>query len=78
MGCCVHTTGRIPQGWPRAAVQDLLSWTESYRVDLEKDTIPFTFVDATETIGDQESEGVCRPRTLRDLLASGEIVSILE
>ena len=60
----------------RTEVQDLLSWSESYRVEIGKDAVRLTFVDATEDAHEDE-EGPA-PRTLRELLATGEIVSILE
>jgi hypothetical protein len=62
----------------RAEVQELLSWSESYRVEIGRDAVQLTFVDATEDAGDDEHDKMPAQRTLRDLLATGEIVSILE
>jgi hypothetical protein len=63
----------------RAEVQGLLSWSESYRVDIGEDAIRLAFVDATEDADeDEERDKRPPPRTLRELLATGEIVSILE
>lgn len=63
----------------RAEVQGLLAWSEGYRVDIGKDAVRLTFVEATEDIDDEEREAD-RPasRTLRELISTGEIVSILE
>ena len=61
----------------RAEVQDLLSWSESYQVDIGKDAVVLTFIDATEDADDEREEPSSR-RTVRELIATGEIVSILE
>jgi hypothetical protein len=61
-----------------AAVQNLLSWSESYRVQIGADAVRLTFVDATEEVGTDADREQSASRTLRDLLATGEIVSILE
>jgi hypothetical protein len=62
----------------RAEVQAMLSWSESYRVDIGTDAVRLAFVDAMEDLGDEDRDATPAPRTLRDLLATGEIVSILE
>jgi hypothetical protein len=61
-----------------AAVQNLLSWSESYRVQIGADAVRLTFVGATEEVGTDADREQSASRTLRDLLATGEIVSILE
>jgi hypothetical protein len=62
----------------RAEVQGLLSWSESYRVEIGEDAVRLEFVDATEDAGTEEYRQIPPSRSLRDLLATGEIVSILE
>jgi len=65
-------------GERQAEVQGLLSWSESYRVDVGNDAVRLSFVDATEDSDEEAHEEGRSPRTLRELLANGEIVSILE
>jgi hypothetical protein len=62
----------------RAEVQRLLSWSESYRVEIGNDAVRLAFVDATEDADEDERRAGPGPRTLRELLATGEIVRIFE
>jgi len=62
----------------QSEVQGLLSWSESYRVEIGSDAVRLAFVDATEEADDEDRDDLPAPRTLQDLLATGEIVSILE
>jgi hypothetical protein len=62
----------------RAEVQGSLSWSESYRVDIDKDAVRLGFVEAVEDVDEEERDEGPAPRTLRELFATGEIVSILE
>jgi hypothetical protein len=47
-------------------------------VEIGSDAVRLAFVDATEEADDEDRDDLPAPRTLRDLLATGEIVSILE
>ncbi len=62
----------------RAEVQSLLAWSEGYGVEIDADVVRLDFVDATEDADDDSRDDAPSPRTLRELLATGEIVSILE
>jgi hypothetical protein len=60
----------------RAEVQEVLSWSEGYRVQIEAECVVLHFMDATEDFHD-EAPQTHRPRTLQDLLASGDLIRIL-
>jgi len=62
----------------QAEVQSVLSWSESYRVDIGNDAVRLSFVDATEDADEEAGDKEPSRRTLRELLATGEIVSMLE
>jgi hypothetical protein len=62
-----------------AEAQRWLSWSESYRVTIDDDAVRLAFIDATEEAPAEETQGAHRTaRTLKELLATGEIVSIIE
>jgi hypothetical protein len=62
-----------------AEAQRWLSWSESYRLTIDDDAVRLAFIDATEEAPADEAQGTPRyPRTLKELLATGEIVSIME
>jgi hypothetical protein len=60
----------------RARVQALLPWSEGYSVTLLEDAVRLRFVAATEEVEDEPNAPRFRGR-LQELLASGELVSIL-
>ena len=63
----------------RAGVQELLSWSESYAVQITNEKIRLDFIDATEDAGEEHEDDVRpRSRSLQELLQTGELVSILE
>jgi len=62
----------------RAEVQELLSWSESYQVDFDSDGVRLDFIDAVEDAHDDSEDTASSQRTVRELLATGEIVRILE
>lgn len=61
----------------RAAVQEVLSWSEGYRVEITDQAVVLAFADATEDIHER-SEPTRPQRKVQDLLSSGELISILE
>jgi hypothetical protein len=61
----------------RAEVQNWLSWSESYRVDIGENAVRLDFVDATEDATAHHGEAAASVKTLQDLLATGDIVRIL-
>ena len=60
----------------RRRVQELLSWSEGYGVHIREDAIELSFADATEDLEDETNPPAPR-RSLQELLATGELVSIL-
>jgi hypothetical protein len=60
----------------RAEVQALLPWSEGYQVEIREDAIRLNFADAVEDLGDEAAN--VTSRTLQDLLATGELIKILE
>ena len=64
-------------GQRRAEVQHLLSWSESYEVEITNETVKLSFSDATEDSGNERTD-LPKQRTLQQLLETGELVSILE
>jgi hypothetical protein len=60
----------------RAKVQTLLPWSEGYAVEVDDEAVTLRFVDCSE---DVESEGdpARGVRTLRELLQTGELVSVM-
>jgi hypothetical protein len=61
----------------RAEVQTLLSWSESYRVELADDRVHLRFAEAVEDL-DNEPVSTKPTRKLRELLQTGDLVSILD
>jgi hypothetical protein len=60
----------------RAEAQAWLAWSEGYRAELAANAVKLVFADATEESPRQSAEAPA-PRTFQDLLASGELISIL-
>jgi hypothetical protein len=60
----------------RAEAQALLSWSEGYQAEITSDIVRLTFTECTEE-SPHDRSNVPPPRTVQDLLASGELVSIL-
>jgi hypothetical protein len=60
----------------RAKVQSLLPWSEGYCVQLRDSAAVLRFVDATEEL-ERDPGQVARIRTLRDLMAAGELVKVM-
>jgi hypothetical protein len=60
----------------RAKVQSLLPWSEGYAVELENNEAVLRFVDASEEL-ETDANRIKRPRTLRDLMAAGELVRVM-
>ena len=61
----------------RTAAQALLPWSEGYRVTVAEGRVTLWFRDANEALEDTpQTQGGAR--TLRSLVASGELVRILE
>lgn len=60
----------------RAEAQTLLPWSEGYRVRVVGDRAELEFADAREGL-DTDTAGSGEARSLRSLLASGELVQVL-
>jgi hypothetical protein len=61
----------------RAAIHELLPWSESYRATVEGERVRLTFLDATEDLlEDPPDAGQARER-FQKLCASGEIATLL-
>lgn len=60
----------------RAQIQGLLGWSEGYGVEVTPSVLRLTFAGATEDVATPDERDV-RARTVRDLLRSGELVSVL-
>jgi hypothetical protein len=60
----------------RRRIQGLLSWSEGYGVEIDRQSIKLEFAGAAEEV-ENRPENTARVRTLQDLLATGELVSIL-
>lgn len=68
--------GDQAEDW-RARIQAFLPWSEGYAVELTEDAVRLCLRGATEDVAERDArEGRSRSR-LRELLASGELVSIL-
>jgi hypothetical protein len=60
----------------RAQIQGLLGWSEGYGVEVTPSALRLTYAGATEDVAAMEDRGI-RARTVRDLLETGELVSVL-
>jgi hypothetical protein len=60
----------------RMEAQAFLSWSEGYNVELTPDTVRLTFAAASEETAHERGD-FPPPRTIQELLATGELVSIL-
>jgi hypothetical protein len=60
----------------RSDIQRLLPWSEGYAVSLSEDAMRLDFVEATEG-RDDDGRQTTTPRTLQELLQTGELISIL-
>jgi hypothetical protein len=61
----------------RAEIQTQLSWSEGYEVEMTPEKVRLKFAEATEDCADELKKGP-PTRTIQQLLATGELVSILE
>jgi len=62
----------------RSAAQALLPWSEGYRVTADAEQVRLEFAEASEALEAEDADREAPAQRLRELLASGELLRILE